>query len=642
MLTEENGTQAPYSSRACIHQLFEIQAQKTPNSMALAFEGRRLTYQELNHKANQLAHYLIEEGVTPDDLVGICIERSPEMVIGILGILKAGAAYVPLDPDYPKSRLEYMVEDAKLGIVLTQACLEGKFEYGACRRFRMDDDASVSILDRHPNSNPHTHEQGLVSSNLAYVIYTSGSTGNPKGVMIEHQGLVNRIEWMRDKYGCDAADVILQKTPFSFDVSVWEFFLPLISGASIVLAKPRGHKDPIYTSELIKNMGVTKVHFVPSMLNAMLSSTKLAACESIRQVFCSGEALQPNTVALFFRQGIKAGLHNLYGPTEASIDVTCWECAETDTQRSSVPIGKPIQNIQLYIVDPQLHLVSPGVEGELLIGGVGLARGYLNRPALTAEKFIVSPFLDDPKSRVYRTGDLCRYMQDGNIEFIGRIDHQVKIRGFRIELGEIESTLLRHPAVKEAVVLSKDLTAGGNSLIAYIVCAEGLMVSDLGEYLASTLPDYMIPPAFVPLPELPLAPNGKVDRKSLLSLELRSVNNPSKKMVDMSFLQREIWQIWQKILGSDGFNVDDDLFEVGGDSITAIQIFTAVNDEFGVNIYVEELFSSPRFSIRWLAELVEKYQISLLGAEAYSALLAEIEGLSEAEVASLLLAAREL
>jgi amino acid adenylation domain-containing protein len=637
LLIEWNDTDTPYSSDLCIHQLFEVQVEKTPDAVAVEYELQQLSYRELNQRANQLAHYLIEKGVKPDTLVGVCVERSLDMVISIMGILKAGGAYVPLDPDYPQARLAYMLEDANLTTVLTQSHLKEKTNISESQALYLNDEYIQQQLNKKLSTNLNPKELGLTSDHLAYVIYTSGSTGNPKGVMVEHSALVNRIEWMCNQYGCDSSDVILQKTPFSFDVSVWEFFFPLISGARIVLARAGGHKDPIYLSKLIQNKAVTKLHFVPSMLNAMLSSTKFAECVSVKQVFCSGEALQPNYVDRFYKQGINAELHNLYGPTEAAIDVSYWACSKNDTARSSIPIGRPIDNIQLYIVDQQLQPTPQGVAGELLIGGVGLARGYLNRSGLTAEKFIPNPFSDAPQKRLYRTGDLCRYMSDGNIEFLGRMDYQVKIRGFRIELGEIESVLVKHDAIIDAVVLSKDLPAGSNSLVAYVVCNAESVINELREHLAQNLPDYMIPSAFVVVPELPVTFNGKVDRKALLAMDMANANNAIQPSTEMSFLQNEVYKIWQHILGYDDIGLDEDLFKVGGDSIAAIQIFTAVNQEFGVNIYMEELFSSEHFSIRWIAELIEKYQINLLGEQEYSDLLTQIEGMSEEEIATLLL-----
>lgn len=630
-----NDTATLYSNTLCIHELFEAQVTKCPSAVAVVCGDQQLSYQELNQRANQLACHLIDEGVEPDSLVGICLERSFDMVIAILAVLKAGGAYVPLDPDYPRPRLEYMAKDAALGIVLTHKRHQGKLSGSESRSICLGDASTSLGLSRLGWGNIDADALGLKPSSLAYVIYTSGSTGNPKGVMIEHGALVNRIEWMANQYGCDASDVVLQKTPFSFDVSVWEFFLPLTAGASMVLAKPGGHKDPVYLRNIIHDRAVTKLHFVPSMFNAVLYSVKLAECKSLRQVFCSGEALQPSHVGEFFRQGIAAELHNLYGPTEASIDVSYWPCIKEDAGRSSVPIGRPIANIQLYVIDERREIAAPGVAGELHIGGAGLARGYLNRPELTAEKFISDHFSDDPKARLYRTGDLCRYLPDGNIEFIGRLDHQVKIRGFRIELGEIENTLLQQDVIRNAVVLSKDLPEGGKCLVAYLVCDTEPVVSELREHLEKNLPDYMVPSAFLVIPELPLTPSGKIDRNELLSRPLHNAGED--RAEDLTFLQDEVYKIWQRVLGYNDFDLDDDLFRIGGDSLAAVQIFTAINNEFGINIYMDELFSSENFSIRWLADLVERYQIGSIGEAEYHRLLSQIEEMSEEEVAKLLL-----
>lgn len=631
-----NNTEAPFSREACIHQLFEARVRMNPDVIAAKFGSQILTYRELNEKANRLCQYLIASEIKVGDLVGIYLERSLEMVVSILGVLKAGAAYVPLDPDYPSARIDYMLKDANVRIILTKKYLEEKICNSDVEFFSLDCQSNKSVLDKYDDKPIDLNDIKIEAFDIAYVIYTSGSTGNPKGVAVEHNALVNRIEWMYKKYECDSTDVILQKTPFSFDVSIWEFFLPLISGATIVFAKPGGHKDPIYLSELIKNEGVTKLHFVPSMLNAMLSAVNLADCTSIKDVFCSGEALLPHHVDTFYKQHIPAKLHNLYGPTEAAIDVSYWECSAADAARNSVPIGKPIDNLKLYIVDESCRRVPIGVCGELLIGGVGLAKCYLNRPELTAEKFIANPFSTDDGSRLYKTGDLCRYLSDGNIEFVGRIDHQVKIRGYRIELGEIENTLLNHELIEEAAVLVKETPAGINYLVAYVVSESELSNSILAEYLGGLLPEHMVPSVFEMLPEMPLTPSGKIDRIAL-SAATQSRFNANLNLLEMSALEIGIYTIWQKILGFDDIGLDDDLFRIGGDSIAAVQVFSAINKEFGVNIYVEELFSSEHFSIRWLSSLVQKHQIEILGQDEYLALLAEVDDMTEEEVARILL-----
>ncbi|BAZ30184.1 amino acid adenylation domain protein [Cylindrospermum sp. NIES-4074] len=476
LLVEWNNTKAEYPQEQCIPHLFEAQVEKTPDAIAVVFEEQTLTYRELNHKANQLAHYLQNLGVKPEVLVGICVERSLEMIIGLLGILKAGGAYVPIDPAYPSERLAFMLEDAQTPVLLTQQKLIEKLPTSGVKVICLDADWEKIALESTENtvSDVHLH-------NLAYVIYTSGSTGKPKGAMNTHQGICNRLLWMQDTYQLTASDRILQKTPFSFDVSVWEFFWTLLTGARLVVAKPEGHKDSAYLLQVIAEHQITTMHFVPSMLQVFLESQGLETCNCLQQVMCSGEALPFELQQRFFTRLPQAKLHNLYGPTEAAIDVTFWECQQ-HSERNLVPIGRPIANTQLYILDPNLQLVPIGVSGELHIGGYGLARGYLNRQELTQEKFIPHPFLTEPGTNLlpeegmsvlspslYKTGDLARYLPDGNIEYLGRIDHQVKIRGFRIELGEIEAVLNQNSAIEQAVVMAREDEPGNKRLVAYVV-----------------------------------------------------------------------------------------------------------------------------------------------------------------------------
>nr|AGZ05275.1 McyA [Nostoc sp. 152] len=459
LLTQWNDTQADYPQDKFIHQLFEEQVERNPDAVAVRYENQQLTYQQLNERANQLAHYLQTIGVKPETLVGICIERSLEMVVGLLGILKAGGAYLPLDPTYPRERLNYILQDTGVTILLTERSLcESLPEHQA---IVLCLDADWPIIAKHSQQNATS---GVTGENLAYVIYTSGSTGKPKGAMNTHRGISNRLLWMQDTYQLTSSDAILQKTPFSFDVSVWEFFWPLLAGATLVVAKPEGHKDSAYLIKLIQQQQITTIHFVPSMLRVFLQEPNLEDCSSLKRVICSGEAL-PSDLTQHFFERLNCELHNLYGPTEAAIDVTYWHCLP-QIQQQIVPIGRPIANTQIYILDQYLQPVPIGIAGELHIGGVGLARGYLNRPELTAEKFISHPFGD---GKLYKTGDLARYLPDGNIEYLGRIDHQVKIRGFRIELGEIETVLSHHPAVEQAVVIAYEEKTGNQSLIGYIV-----------------------------------------------------------------------------------------------------------------------------------------------------------------------------
>ncbi|HCF4675478.1 TPA: amino acid adenylation domain-containing protein, partial [Pseudomonas aeruginosa] len=466
-----NATAAEYPLQRGVHRLFEEQVERTPTAPALAFGEERLDYAELNRRANRLAHALIERGVGADRLVGVAMERSIEMVVALMAILKAGGAYVPVDPEYPEERQAYMLEDSGVELLLSQSHLKLPLAQGVQR---IDLDQADAWLENHAENNPAIELNG---ENLAYVIYTSGSTGKPKGAGNRHSALSNRLCWMQQAYGLGVGDTVLQKTPFSFDVSVWEFFWPLMSGARLVVAAPGDHRDPAKLVELINREGVDTLHFVPSMLQAFLQDEGVVSCTSLKRIVCSGEALSADAQQQVFAKLPQAGLYNLYGPTEAAIDVTHWTCVEEG--KDAVPIGRPIANLACYILDGNLEPVPVGVLGELYLAGRGLARGYHQRPGLTAERFVASPFVAG--ERMYRTGDLARYRADGVIEYAGRIDHQVKLRGLRIELGEIEARLLEHPWVREAAVLAVD----GRQLVGYVVLeSEG---GDWREALAAHL-----------------------------------------------------------------------------------------------------------------------------------------------------------
>ena len=462
LIVEWNDTAVHYDSPQALHRLIEEQVARTPNRDAVVFNDERVTYAELNQRADELAFQLVNLGVGLESVVGVLMERSTPMVVALLGILKAGGAYLPLDPGYPSERLRFMLEDARPRVLLTQKHLLSLAPLH---------DADVVCIDE-PDRKTPDRESGCERSaetaadNLSYVIYTSGSTGKPKGVMNTHRGIVNRLLWMQDRYCLTADDVVLQKTPFSFDVSVWEFFWPLIVGARLVLAEPGGHQDPAYLARLIERERVTTIHFVPSMFQAFLSEVDPPRCATLRRVICSGEALSPELQERFYER-FGAELHNLYGPTEAAVDVTHWACRRGD-QRRTVPIGRPIANTRIFILDRQLQPVPVGVSGELYIGGEGLARGYHGRPELTAEKFIPDTFSGGPGARLYRTGDRARFLRDGEIEFLGRLDFQVKVRGFRIELGEIETALMQHSSVSECVVVQGSIKEQ-QRLIGYVV-----------------------------------------------------------------------------------------------------------------------------------------------------------------------------
>ncbi|WP_415640229.1 amino acid adenylation domain-containing protein, partial [Pseudomonas gessardii] len=455
-----NRTAAQFPAQRGVHQLFEEQVQHNPQAIALLFDQQVLTYQQLNQRANRLAHKLRESAPAGAELlVGVATERSVEMVVALLAVLKAGGAYVPLDPEYPSERLRYMIEDSGVGLLLTQSHLLGRLPLGeTVQALCLDQDGDW--LEGYSDANPALP---CLPEQLAYMIYTSGSTGRPKGAGNRHTALTNRLWWMQRAYTLDARDTVLQKTPFSFDVSVWEFFWPLMVGARLAVALPGEHQEPARLIETIGRYQITTLHFVPSMLQAFIHEAGVEACSSLKRIICSGEALPVDAQQQVFRKLPGAGLFNLYGPTEAAIDVTHWRCV--DERRASVPIGVPIDNLRTQILGSGLGLLPVGAGGELYLGGVGLARGYHQRPGLTAERFVPDPFT--PGERLYRTGDLARYRVDGVIEYLGRLDHQVKLRGLRIELGEIEASLCDHELVREAVVLAQD----GKQLVAYLVLA---------------------------------------------------------------------------------------------------------------------------------------------------------------------------
>ncbi|HKX33614.1 MAG TPA: amino acid adenylation domain-containing protein [Blastocatellia bacterium] len=460
-----NDTSVEYPQHLTLHELFEAQVKRTPDAVAVVSEVGRLTYAELDRKANGLARRLVRLGVGPDVPVCVLMERSLEMVVALLGIFKAGGAYVPLDPDYPQDRLAFVLEDTRSGVLLTQSHLAGQTPPTDARVINLDAELDSLAGESH---DPLPLRGG--ADNLTYIIYTSGSTGRPKGVMVAHRGVCNRLLWMQDAYELGETDVVLQKTPFSFDVSVWEFFWPLMTGARLVMALPGGHRDAAYLAEVVRRESVTTMHFVPPMLRLFVEEPSFRDCDSLRRVVCSGEALPVEFQKRFFAAS-GAELHNLYGPTEASVDVTFWAC-EREPGSHTIPIGRPVANTQIYLLDRHLRPVPAGVPAELYIGGVQLARGYLNRPELTAGRFIPDPFSVEPGARLYRTGDLARYLSEGQIEFLGRTDDQVKIRGLRIEPGEIEAALRQHPAVEDVVVLAREDTPGERRLAAYLVLGE--------------------------------------------------------------------------------------------------------------------------------------------------------------------------
>ncbi|ADU11066.1 amino acid adenylation domain protein [Micromonospora sp. L5] len=572
LLAAWNDTTADFPRTETLHGPIEERAAATPDAVAVTIDGHSRTYAELNAQANRVAHRLRAAGVGPETLVGVCAERSVELVAGLLGVLKAGGAYLPLDPEYPADRLAFMVGDADAPVVLIQSHLRDVLPDTGATVLELDD---ATVWADRPDTDP---APAAGPENLAYVIYTSGSTGRPKGVPNTHRGIVNRLDWMQKTYGLGADDAVLQKTPASFDVSVWEFFWPLRTGARLVLAKPGGHKDAGYLRDLLVSERITTAHFVPSMLTVFLAEDGVEAATALRRVICSGEELPLASATDFTARLPWCGLHNLYGPTEAAIDVTAWAC-EPDrlAQVSSVPIGAPIANLRLHVLDPSGAQCPVGVAGELHIGGAGLARGYHRRPALTAEKFVPDPFSAEPGARLYRTGDLARWVVGpdgaGVIEFLGRIDHQVKLRGLRIELGEIESALRDQPGVTEATVIVREDSPGDKRLTAYLV-GEAEHAA-LKAALKDTLPEYMVPAAFVTLDALPLTPNGKLDRKALPAPVV--TREASVALVEpRDDTERALAAIWSEVLGVDTLGIDDDFFDLGGHSMLATQVVAKI------------------------------------------------------------------
>ena len=589
ILVEWNRTERDYPRDKCVHQLFEEQVERTPDAVAVVFEKDSLTYRELNARANQLAHHLRSLGVGPDVLVGLCVERSLEMMVGLLGILKAGGAYVPLEPGYPKDRLAFMLADANASVILTQGRFRERLPPTPAKVICLDSD--WEIIERESQD---ALEAIVTAENLAYVIYTSGSTGRPKGAMNIHRGICNRVLWMQEAYPLTETDRVMQKTPFSFDVSVWEFFWPLLAGARLVIAQPDGHRDSQYLIRLIISQQITIMHFVPAMMRHFLQDAEVKACSPLRRVFCSGEALTWDLQAAFCDRMPGVTLHNLYGPTEAAVDVTHWTC-KPNSGLCVVPIGRPIANTQIYILDEELQPVPVGVAGELHIGGVGVGRGYLNRPELTIEKFIPNPFNGQPGARLYKTGDLARWLPDGDIEYLGRSDHQAKIRGHRIELGEVEAVLSSHPAVASCAVLAQDHGGGDKVLAAFVVGRDQaeLSLKSLRQWLGGKLPDYMIPSRFVAVPALPLTPNGKVDRKALEEMDGETVATGTDYVAPRNEQEQELAEIWQAVLRRERVGVQDNFFELGGHSLLAVVICSQIQRRLGREAPLRWVFDHP-------------------------------------------------
>ncbi|MEU4626608.1 amino acid adenylation domain-containing protein [Actinoplanes sp. NPDC023801] len=590
MLRTFNDTAHPVTPATLVDLLAE-QVRRTPQAPAVTFGADTLSYAELDRWSNRLAHRLAADGAGPEQCVAVSLPRSAELVVALVAVLKTGAAYLPVDPGLPAARTTLMLDDAHPMLVL---------------------DRPEAVLDAH-GADPAPALDRIAAphpDHPAYVIYTSGSTGRPKGVAVSHRGIVNRLLWMQHEYGLGPDDVVLQKTPAGFDVSVWEFFWPLITGARLVVARPEGHRDPAYLAGLIRDEGVTTVHFVPSMLRAFVAEPAAAGCTGLRRVICSGEAL-PGDLAAAFQTLLPAGLHNLYGPTEASVDVTYHRCRPEDTDLP-VPIGRPVWNTRTYVLDGDLQPVPPGVPGDLYLAGVQLARGYLRRPGLTAGRFVADPY-GPPGSRMYHTGDLASWTGDGVLTFLGRTDDQVKIRGVRIELGEIEVALRRHPGVAEAAVVARD-----DRLVAYVVpTGDGEPAAAAwAAWLAAELPAALVPAAFVPLGRLPLSPNGKLDRAALPA-PVWAAPPAVEYVPPRDDTEAAIAGIFGAVLGTDRIGVHDSFLDLGGDSIAGMLVASRTAAAFGVPVSPHDVLTAR--TVAELAEIVQEHILreleSLAGSE---------------------------
>lgn len=612
ILVEWNNTKADYPQDRYIHNLFENQVEKTPDAVAVVLEEQKLTYSQLNERANELARYLQQLGVQPQVRVGICVERSLEMMVGLLAILKAGGAYVPLDPSYPSQRLAYMLDDAMVSVLLTQESLLSLLP---------EHQAQVVCLDRDweaiASFSPAELTDTVRPENLAYIIYTSGSTGQPKGVAMSQRALVNLIMWQQQESAIATGERTLQFAPISFDVSFQEIFSTWCAGGTLVLVNEQIRRDPLALWQFMLKEQVERL-FLPFVALQQLAvvASRCQSLPQLREIITAGEQLQMSRDLIEMMNRLpNCRVQNQYGPSESHVVSAYTLQGSAANWPSLPPIGRPIANTQLYILTPDLQPVPIGVPGELYIGGVAVANGYLNRPQLTAEKFIPDPFSDRPPNRLYKTGDLARYLPDGNIEFLGRRDHQVKIRGFRIEIGEIEATLARHPIVKETVVVAREDNPGNKRLVAYIVLETAIasdaepteereLVAQLKQDLKAQLAEYMVPSAFEVLPQLPLTPSGKVNRRGLPAPKLAHLSTSENFVAPRDRLEEQLVEIWSDILNLAPVGIKDSFFELGGHSLLAVNLMAKIQGCFGRQLPLSTLFTNP--TIEDLAQLLRE------------------------------------
>jgi amino acid adenylation domain-containing protein len=597
LLHEWNDTRAEYP-QVCVHELFEQQASLHPDSIALVFEDRQLTYRELNERANQVAHFLQKRGVGPEVLVGVCLERCPEMLIALLGIWKAGGAYVPLDPAYPMDRLSFMVKDAAVKVLLTDNKHRQLFPSANDQTICLDSDWPAIAQDSTSNLKP-----AATLSNLAYIIYTSGSTGTPKGVMVLHGGLVNYLSWAVKTYAVEAGGSVPVHTSISFDLTVTGMYTPLLAGGRVeILSEDVAGQSLLKALRKGKDRSLVKI--TPAHLELLSQQISPEEAAGTTKVFViGGENLVAESLQLWRKSAPAMRLINEYGPTETVVGCCTYEVKADDPASGSVPIGRPIANTQLYILDRYLNPVPIGVIGELYIGGDGVARGYLNRPELNKERFLADPFSGQPGARLYKTGDVARYRNDGILEYLGRVDNQVKVRGYRIELGEIEATLASDPRVKSCAVLVREDEPGNKQLVGYVVPREGRSptAEDLRQFVKQKLPEYMAPAHFVFLDSIPLTTNGKVDRKALPAPSYEGVSAAREYVAPRTETEKALADIWAKLLKVERIGIHDDFFDLGGHSLMAMRAVSQIGEMYEVNLPLAVLLEAPT-----IAELAKK------------------------------------
>ena len=636
LLLEWNATETDYPRNKCVHELFEAQVKQTPDATALVSEDQHLTFRALNRRANQLAHYLRGLGVSPEVSVGICVERSLEMVVGLLGILKAGGAYVPLDPSYPAERLAFMLEDARVPVLLTQQRVVEKIPPHTTQTFCLDADWNAIVRQGQPPSDLLDENllPGVRLNNLCYVIYTSGSTGRPKGVAIEHRSLLNLVFWHQRAFGITAADRATQLAGPAFDASVWEIWPYLATGASVHLPDEETRSHAPNLRDWLVAHGIT-VSFLPTPLAEAAVALAWPTTCGLRLLLTGGDYLHQMPP-----DGLAYGLVNNYGPTETTVVTTSGRVLPQSRQDDVPSIGHPIANTQVYMLDRHLHEVPVGVAGEVYIGGAGLARGYLNRPDFTAERFIPDPFSDMPGARLYKSGDLARWRADGSIEFLGRLDEQVKIRGYRIELGEIEVTLKQHPAMREAVVLADEVARvegqREKQLVAYVMPEPGTGVTpgDLRRFLQGKLPGYMVPSAFVMLGTLPLKPTGNVTLRALPASDHTRPELSRTFVAPLTPTEESHATLWVQVLGLERVGIHDNFFELGGHSLLATRVISGVRATLQVEMPLRLLFEAP--TVAGLASALLRDSTERVEIERAAQLLTSVTQLSEDEVDRLL------